>query len=244
MSSNSSYINEDGDVVIGKREKKRKLHGKPEPMDQQKRLVVVLEGACLETVKVGERYELLNVDDHLRLMQRKKRDLSEARSDVTHQCLMNLLDSPLNKAGLLQIFIHTRKNVLIEVNPHVRLPRTFKRFAGLIVQLLDKLKIRSSSQGEILLRVVKNPVTGYLPAGAQRIATSCKADNPVPLDQFLPTISKTKNDPVVFIIGCFAKGNVNVDYADKTIAFSEYPLSAAMSCAKVTSAFEQFWGVV
>lgn len=51
MSSNSSYINEDGDVVIGKREKKRKLHGKPEPMDQQKRLVVVLEGACLETVK-------------------------------------------------------------------------------------------------------------------------------------------------------------------------------------------------
>lgn len=45
---------------------------------------------------------------------------------------MNLLDSPLNKAGLLQIFIHTRKNVLIEVNPHVRLPRTFKRFAGLI----------------------------------------------------------------------------------------------------------------
>jgi hypothetical protein len=62
MSSSSSYINENGDVVIGKREKKRKLHGKPEPMDQQKRLVVVLEGACLETVK-SERFSVLLKDE-------------------------------------------------------------------------------------------------------------------------------------------------------------------------------------
>jgi rRNA small subunit pseudouridine methyltransferase Nep1 len=43
-----------------------------------------------------------------------------------------LLDSPLNKAGLLQVYIHTTKNALIEVNPHVRIPRTFKRFCGLM----------------------------------------------------------------------------------------------------------------
>ena len=45
---------------------------------------------------------------------------------------MTLLDSPLNKAGLLQVYIHTAKGVLIEVNPHVRIPRTFKRFSGLM----------------------------------------------------------------------------------------------------------------
>ena len=43
-----------------------------------------------------------------------------------------LLDSPLNKAGLLQIYIHTEKNVLIEVNPHTRITRTFDRFCGLM----------------------------------------------------------------------------------------------------------------
>lgn len=48
------------------------------------------------------------------------------------QCLLTLLDSPLNKAGLLQVYIHTAKGVLIEVNPHVRIPRTFKRFSGLM----------------------------------------------------------------------------------------------------------------
>lgn len=48
------------------------------------------------------------------------------------QCLLTLLDSPLNKAGLLQVYIQTAKGVLIEVNPSVRIPRTFKRFAGLM----------------------------------------------------------------------------------------------------------------
>jgi hypothetical protein len=45
---------------------------------------------------------------------------------------MALLDSPLNKAGLLRVFIHTASNVLIEVSPHIRIPRTYKRFAGLM----------------------------------------------------------------------------------------------------------------
>lgn len=43
-----------------------------------------------------------------------------------------LLDSPLNRAGLLQVYIHTEKNVLIEVNPQTRIPRTYSRFAGLM----------------------------------------------------------------------------------------------------------------
>ena len=41
-----------------------------------------------------------------------------------------LLDSPLNRAGFLQVYIHTAHNVLIEVNPQTRIPRTFPRFAG------------------------------------------------------------------------------------------------------------------
>jgi len=45
---------------------------------------------------------------------------------------MTLLDSPLNKAGRLQVYVHTAKNVLIEFDPRVRIPRTYKRFAGLM----------------------------------------------------------------------------------------------------------------
>ena len=103
------------------------------------------------------------------------------------QCLLTLLDSPLNKAGLLQIYIHTAKGVLIEVNPHVRIPRTFKRFSGLMgaffllvkarylvsnkpsaVQLLHKLSIRGQNGPEKLLKVIKARLSS-LPAVPRRI---------------------------------------------------------------------------
>lgn len=37
---------------------------------------------------------------------------------------------------------------------------------------------------------------------------------------------------------------VNVDYTEKMVSISNYPLSAALTCAKITTAFEEVWGVV
>ena len=113
-----------------------------------RRLFVILEQACLEAYKVSKpgntrngregeaKYTLLNCDDHQGILAKTGRDIADARPDITHQCLLTLLDSPLNKAGRLQVYIHTVKGVLIEVNPHVRIPRTFKRFSGLMGQLM------------------------------------------------------------------------------------------------------------
>ncbi|THU79986.1 Nep1-domain-containing protein [Dendrothele bispora CBS 962.96] len=53
--------------------------------------------------KEGEvKYTLLNCDDHQGILAKTGRDIADARPDITHQCLLTLLDSPLNKAGLLQ----------------------------------------------------------------------------------------------------------------------------------------------
>lgn len=98
--------------------------------NQEKRLIIVLEDAHLETVKWGKGFGILNVDDHANILKKTGRDFSTARPDILHQCLLMLLDSPLNRAGLLQVYIHTANNVLIEINPQTRIPRTFPRFAG------------------------------------------------------------------------------------------------------------------
>ena len=47
----------------------------------------------------------------------------------------------------------TNSKALIQVNPQVRLPRTFKRFCGLMVQLLQKLSIRATNGPDKLLKV-------------------------------------------------------------------------------------------
>ena len=65
-------------------------------------------------------------------MKKHSRDPAASRPDITHQCLLMLMDSPLNRAGLLQVYIHTERNTLIEINPQTRIPRTFNRFSGLM----------------------------------------------------------------------------------------------------------------
>lgn len=48
-------------------------------------------------------------------MHQVRRPPPHRASSQTAQCLLMLLDSPLNKAGLLQVYIQTKKGVLIEV---------------------------------------------------------------------------------------------------------------------------------
>merc|ERR1712194_650910 len=85
---------------------------------------------------------------------------------------MALLDSPMGKAGKLVIYMHTAQNVLIEVHPSLRVPRTFKRFAGLCVELLQRHKIRAASANETLMKVISNPIDKYLPPGSRRFGMS------------------------------------------------------------------------
>lgn len=37
----------------------------------------------------------------------------------------------------MKILIHTDDNKLIEINPSTKIPRTFKRFSGMIAKLLE-----------------------------------------------------------------------------------------------------------
>ncbi|KJE91388.1 C2f protein, variant [Capsaspora owczarzaki ATCC 30864] len=164
------------------------------------------------------------------------------RPDIAHQCLLTLLDSPLNKSGHLQVFVHTEKNVLIEVNPHTRIPRTYKRFAGLMVQLLHKLSIRATDGPDRLLKVIKNPVTDHLPPGCRKIGFSFDAKRTVQFSEYIKTLPPT--DPVAFIVGAFAHGEIDEDYCEESIAISEYPLSASVACGKLCAGFEDLWGIL
>ncbi|XP_058449954.1 ribosomal RNA small subunit methyltransferase NEP1 [Malaya genurostris] len=206
----------------------------------ERRLIVILEGAQLETVKVGPVFELLNCDDHINILRKHNRDPGSCRPDITHQSLLMLMDSPLNRAGLLQVYVKTERNVLIEINPQTRIPRTFKRFAGLMVQLLHKFSIKASDSPQKLMRVIKNPITNHLPVGCRKFAMSFSAAKVQHPKELVPE----KDEPVVFAIGSFAHGNLNLSYTEGSISISNYPLSAALTCTKLCSAFEESWGIL
>lgn len=37
---------------------------------------------------------------------------------------------------------------------------------------------------------------------------------------------------------------IDVPYVEETVAISEYPLSGALTCAKICGAFEEAWGIL
>lgn len=214
-----------------------------------KRLIVVLSQASLETHKIsssgpgGDKYVLLNCDDHQGILKKMGRDISEARPDITHQCLLTLLDSPINKAGKLQVYIQTSRGVLVEVNPTVRIPRTFKRFSGLMVQLLHKLSIRSVNSEEKLLKVIKNPITDHLPTKCRKVTLSF--DSAVVRVQ--DYIEKLDDDESVCVfVGAMARGRDNFadEFVDEKIGLSNYPLSASVACSKFCHGAEDAWGIL
>lgn len=214
----------------------------PAEKESWKRTIVVLEMACLEAAKLNNKFELLNADDHTGFLKNNNKDSSIYRPDIVHQCLLQLMDSPLNKSGHLQVFIHTRQDVLIEVHPSTRIPRTYKRFAGLMVQLLHKMSIRASVGSEKLLRVIKNPVTNYFPPGVRVIGTSFSATTLVDCSEFVKNFDPEK--PIVWVIGTQSHGKVEVDYTDIEVSMSAYPLSAAVACGRVTYSYEMLWGLI
>ncbi|KAL1995449.1 hypothetical protein VTN49DRAFT_1636 [Thermomyces lanuginosus] len=215
-----------------------------------KRLIVVLSNASLETYRSShgrhgreEKYSLLNSDEHIGVMRKMGRDISEARPDITHQCLLTLLDSPINKAGKLQIYIHTAKGVLIEVSPTVRIPRTFKRFAGLMVQLLHRLSIRSTNSQEKLLKVIKNPITDHLPPNCRKVTLSFDAPV-VRVRDYIESLGPQES--ICVFVGAMAKGRDDFadEYKDDTISISNYSLSASVACSKFCHAAEEAWGII
>ena len=123
----------------------KKVHLIKEDIKDERKIFIVLEKANLE-VAAFKKHEtvLLNGDDHANyIMNKLKKDPADFRPDITHQCLLTLMDSPLNKAGKLQVYVTTASNQVIKVHHSTRIPRTFKRFSSLFAQLLKRLSIRA-----------------------------------------------------------------------------------------------------
>jgi rRNA small subunit pseudouridine methyltransferase Nep1 len=87
--------------------------------------------------------------------------------------------------------------------------------------------------------VIKNPITDHIPVGCKKIAMSFSSKTVSNCRELVPK----EEEPIALVIGAFAHGNVNVEYTEDTISISNYPLSAALTAAKLCSAFEEVWGI-
>ena len=91
--------------------------------------------------------------------------------------------------------------------------------------MLQKLSISAVGKREKLLRVIKNPVSQYLPINSYRIGFSHSSEKLVDAGDYVNAVSDDVN--LVFVVGAMAHGKIEKEFVDDFISISGYPLSAA-----------------
>ena len=141
---------------------------------------------------------------HHRAILFLKNPEKRGRPDIVHFTLLEALGSPLNKEGLLQIYVHTISDKVISVDPTTRLPRNYTRFVGLIEQLFEYghvppngdplLKIEDKTLQELIEELRPSRVIGFEVSG-----------KPSTLKDVIATL-KNEDKPAI-IIGGFPHGS-------------------------------------
>lgn len=151
---------------------------------------------------------LLDASHHHPAFVKLKESERRGRPDIVHFFLMLAMDSDLNAAGKLKVFVHTRNNDVIAVKPETRLPPHYPRFVGLIESLYEQrvvpsrenalLELRTGVALETLVAALKPDVVYVLdPLGKE--------------DQLDKKFAEAEGKTVVVIIGGFSKGEYRSD---------------------------------
>jgi rRNA small subunit pseudouridine methyltransferase Nep1 len=119
------------------------------------------------------------------------------RPDIAHLCLLIALDSVLCREGELDVYLHTRDDVVLAFDPGTRLPRAQGRFYGILEKIL------SSGSGTDLIR--------YRKMGLADLRSKIKPDSTLVLtpsgEEFNIADHMSRCDHVLAIVGGFPKGD-------------------------------------
>jgi rRNA small subunit pseudouridine methyltransferase Nep1 len=187
---------------------------------------------------------LLDVSIHHQLMESLPDHLRRGRPDIIHITLLSVLGSPLCKEELMQVYVHTRDDLVIEVSPLTRLPRVYNRFTGLISQLIDTGKVPPKSDNP-LLRINKESITdliGRLDPSSVTLFT--RIGKPATMEDTMQELSKQEN-PVI-MIGGFPHGHVSEEtakLAGNSISIDKSMLEAWVVASRAIYEFERAIGL-
>ncbi|CCW63619.1 unnamed protein product [Phytomonas sp. EM1] len=226
---------------------------RPVRSDTQKKgrdVVVILEKAGLLLGNMG----LVDAYERAATTEITNASLREVRPDIVHQCLLALCDSKLAQEHRLRIYISmfSCNRKVIEVSPVLRPPRTYARFRGLMSALLRDGRV-TSSNGEVLMRVMPGSIAPIIPYGADVIGLCNGLTAPVvtasrlageamanPVDDALQ--GGVKNVASFYCIPCTDDCSLDgIDYVTRTVCLSAYPTTAHVMCARICEGFMRLW---
>jgi rRNA small subunit pseudouridine methyltransferase Nep1 len=101
---------------------------------------------------------LLDRSFHHAAMQSSKLEFAwkRGRPDLVHFALIEALSTPLFLNHLLQVYVSTQCNQVISIGKNLRIPKTYSRFEGLIIDLFKNNHIKEEKSEITLLKLQRN----------------------------------------------------------------------------------------
>ncbi|MEM2908022.1 MAG: hypothetical protein QXP65_02320 [Candidatus Hadarchaeales archaeon] len=181
---------------------------------------------------------LLDSNYHYVAMRRLPEADRRGRPDIVHLCLLLALDSPLNREGLLRLYVHTRHDKLVTVDPATRIPRAQNRFAGLLEQLF---LIGAVPPERPLLRIEDSPLSDIVRRiSAAKVITLTERGERKPYSELFRGFRG--DEEVCVIVGAFPHGDFRSDvakFSDELVCVDPEKLEAATVATRAIYAYEE-----
>lgn len=202
----------------------------------------VWKNAARRGKKPGE--TILDASLHHQAMKNLKNREKRGRPDVVFLSLIEALSSPLNRRGMLRVYVHTLNNYVIYVDPTVRLPKDYRRFIGLMEQLLVEGKVPPGSEKPLLYVKTRRVVDVVREVNADMNILIVDRGMKVSV---MELARKVKGKNVCFIVKGFPHG----EFTEETLAVTDFkvsiypePLDAWCLISRILTAIEIVEGII
>jgi len=183
---------------------------------------------------------LLNSSIHHAAMATLPEGRRQGRPDITHLILLTALESILNKQDRLRVYIHTRNDEVITVNPQTRIMRNEERFAGLLEQLFDKGTVPDPTKPLLSLRPKTLPDL-IQELNSDHVFVCDQLGTPSRLPEYFTSLHHQNKQKITAIVGGFPSGPLKTDITkmvNDTISIYPETLAAWTVVSELLIAYE------
>jgi rRNA small subunit pseudouridine methyltransferase Nep1 len=167
------------------------------------------------------------------------------RPDIIHFALMEALSTPLFLKNMLKVYVHTVKNKLIIIGDNLRIPKSYFRFEGIMINLFKEKIIKSPDDDNMLLELHDNITF------EQFIINEVRPDKLIGLssdgvkssaEEIVSRNNIKNSNHIAFVVGGFPKGHFSEDTSrvfSYSFSISELELEAHVVIARILYACEK-----
>lgn len=138
-------------------------------------------------------------------MKKLEDSAKRGRPDIVHFALMEALSTPLFLGNKMRVYVHTINDKIIAIADNLRIPKSYFRFEGLMVNLFRDRSVKSD-EGTVLMELADGTFTDLLGSiGAEKVVGLSTAGVRSTAEIVAGNCTKVEN--CAFVVGGFPRGH-------------------------------------